>query len=378
MLALGMAGLLVLAWLVQPDRLARFALDRVGGELGLEIRATGPASYHLRPTPVLHLGGIEARRPGADQALFSSGRVLLALPWSSLRGETADIARVEIDAPMVDLDALDAWLATRPPAAPQPLPVLRGGLGIRDGRVLGAGWRLSIDMLSLDRIDPARPSSLTLAGGLAIGTDADAIPTPLLLRLDGQPSGRLDALHVELASASLHIGAQSAPDAIRISLDGGQLRIGDGVHLAGPTLRVDGPPPLPPLLGEARLGWAERRLSVDYRGTLAAWPQDWPPLPSPLQESPAPWDWALRYDGPQDLDAPLALVASRPGLAFDGRSRVFELLAWVEATDRSPLPPLEGTLQAEALVVEGTRLEGVRMQLRPTRDASDDAAEPRR
>lgn len=367
LLALCMAGLWVLAWLVQPDRLARFMLDRVGAELGLALTATGPAHYRLRPAPVLDLAGIDARQPGATTPVFQADALRLALPWSSLRGTSTEVTRIELQAPRLDLDALDAWLATRPATtAPTPLPLLTSGLALRNGNVHASGWTLAVETLDVDRIDPTRPSHLRANGALDLGGGA----LPLHLDLRGQPSGQLSDLHIALAPTRLSLGLPDGPVQYTATLPSGRLRVAEAVELDSPALQLSGPSPLPPLEGELRLRLAGGQLDLDYRGNLPDWPSDWPPLPSPLHEAPAPWQWWARYAGPQDFSAPLALQASRTGLRFDGRARVIDVLDWIDTPGPSPLPPAEGVIEADVLVVEGVRLEGVRMTLQAPAPAS--------
>ena len=104
MLAATALGLL---WLAQPRNLAPTVLGLAGNALGLEITAEGAADYRLRGTPQLVVRGLSAREPGAAQPLLTAERVLIALPWSTLRARGSDLTatRLELDAPVLDLAA---------------------------------------------------------------------------------------------------------------------------------------------------------------------------------------------------------------------------------------------------------------------------------
>ena len=154
LLAIGLLlGSAMVGWLLQPERAGPYLLRQVGDALGLQLRADAVDS-RLRGTPQLVLSGLEARRPQDPQPVLTARRVFVSLPWRTLRSRGADLTvqRVEVDAPVLDLPALQRWLATRPPGGETRIPVLAGGLRIRDGRIDNDDWRiegLSIDLPSL-------------------------------------------------------------------------------------------------------------------------------------------------------------------------------------------------------------------------------------
>ena len=84
---------LVAGWLLQPQRAVGFVLSRVGAALGLEI-AFGDAGYRLRGTPQLVVHDLVAREPGAKTAMLRAERMLLAVPWSTLRARGAIALRM--------------------------------------------------------------------------------------------------------------------------------------------------------------------------------------------------------------------------------------------------------------------------------------------
>ena len=58
------------------------------------------------------LHDVVAQRPGDDTALLRAGRVFVSLPWSTIRarGEDLTVQRVELDAPVLDVPALQRYL----------------------------------------------------------------------------------------------------------------------------------------------------------------------------------------------------------------------------------------------------------------------------
>src|SRR5690606_998045 len=167
LLVLGLLAGLALHYAMQPQRATRFLLERVGAALGLEITATGRAEYRLRGTPTLLLRDVVAREPGAATPLLRADRIFLSLPWSTLRarGTVLEATRIELDAPILDLPALQHWLAQRPPSpTPVRMPVLSAGALVRDGVVIGDGWRLENLQAEVPSFAPGVASRLALKG----------------------------------------------------------------------------------------------------------------------------------------------------------------------------------------------------------------------
>ncbi|MFX5957115.1 hypothetical protein ABTF01_22215, partial [Acinetobacter baumannii] len=76
--------------------------------------------YTWRGAPSITLREVIARRPGESVPLLRARRVHVALPWRPLRtrGAPLVVTRIELDAPEIDLAALQRWLAARPPTEP--------------------------------------------------------------------------------------------------------------------------------------------------------------------------------------------------------------------------------------------------------------------
>jgi hypothetical protein len=175
---LAIAMFITLVWLSRPQSIAAIVTNRIGATLGLEITADGASEYRLRGTPMLVLRDVAVREPGAERILLRAKRIHVAVPWSTLRaGGTQLVARrVELDAPRLDLPALQHWLATRPPTAEKRLPALTEGLRIRDGQIINSDWRIDGIQADLPLLDPRQPLRARLRGRY--------LDAPLSIRVD--------------------------------------------------------------------------------------------------------------------------------------------------------------------------------------------------
>ncbi|MET0808599.1 MAG: hypothetical protein ABWX93_07570, partial [Pseudoxanthomonas sp.] len=142
-LALVVAAAIALRWLLAPATLVPNVLALAGRSLGLEITASGVGEYRLRGTPQLVARDVVARLPGESAAVLRAERIFISLPWSTLRARGSELSahRVELDAPVLDVEAFRKWQATRPPGK-TPVPTLSKGIGIVRGQVLGSGWKI--------------------------------------------------------------------------------------------------------------------------------------------------------------------------------------------------------------------------------------------
>jgi hypothetical protein len=389
----------LLAWLAQPPRSTSFLLKRVGSALGLEIAASAGAEYRLRGTPQLVLRDVVARQPGAAVPLLRAKRVLLALPWSTLRARGADLtlARIELDAPVFDLPAFQRWQATRPPSETR-IPTLTDGLRIRDGIVANDDWRiegLAVDLPGLhpDRLLRMRVRGRYLDPPLSIPADlAIAVANPARLA-QGGASGVAGVGGIDFAgegwrvpsrvalSGPLRLGKDSAlvkpmrfGMSARYESDSTRLPFVLGLH--GPmafnnaTWRVvpmqlvlRGEDLVPDVGGRGSLALG-RQLKLHLAGDIAAWPAGWPALPAPLAQSTSPLPFALDYAGRMDLADVVSLALRRDATRFDGRFRIADVTAWANAKARGPLlPPLSGNLHTPRIDIAGARLEGVDVEI---------------
>ncbi len=386
-------AVLVIRWLLRPEYLAPAILDLAGETLGLEITATGVGEYRLRGTPQLIVRNVTAREKGADKPMLTAERILISVPWSTLRSRGGELTatRLELDAPVFDIAAFQAWQAKRPPSE-APMPTITDGLRIVRGRVLGGGWTIE----ALDGSIPEFSANASLRAQLRGRYQADALRAPFDLALHlnewGQAAGvgvagevalendewrlpmhlnlsgklytqdvfRIDPLRLG-ANARYIAGGQAQPFALGIA--GSLLFESGAVTLRPAALSLRGKDAIPTLDAVGDFSLADE-LQLALKGQLLEWPQAWPPLPPPLGQSQAPLPFALSYAGKTDLSAITSLHLERDDTGFDGRFRLLEVLAWAdEFDDSTPLPPLSGRLTTPQLEVSGAVLRGVEVEI---------------
>ena len=399
LLALAFGLVLVAGWLLQPQRAGRVLLALAGDALALDLRA-GSIDYRLRGTPQLVLGDVTAQRPGEAVPLLRARRVFVALPWRTLRTRGADliVRRIELDRPVLDLPALQRWLATRPPSTTPRLPTLTDGLRVTDGRIDNDDWRIEGVGIDVPALHPDKPLRLAVQGryiarGMRLPADlALVLDTPQRL-LDRRPAGlratgtlvpagddwrmpvrvvltaplRLgrDAVLLQPATLGLAGRYRSGPatTAFRLGLHGPLAFNNATWRLVPATLVLAGDASVPEARarGSVSIG-TTLRLRLD--GALADWPAGWPALPAPLSASTAPLPFTLDYRGAIALTDTVSLALRRDTTALDARFRLPEVLAWLDAgATGSPLPPLAGTLSTPRVTLDGATLEGVELEL---------------
>ncbi|MDQ3039053.1 MAG: hypothetical protein M3Q51_06755 [Pseudomonadota bacterium] len=386
------------SFMLQPQRASAQLLDRVGTALGLRITASGQASYRLRGTPQLVLRNVIAQRPGDARAVLRAERVFISLPWSTIRARGADLTvqRLELDAPILDLPALQRWQATRLPGESR-IPTLTDGLRIVRGRFDNNGWRIQDLVVDLPALAPGKPLDAHVQGrfvdpptsvpfdldvdltkpannaGLAVsGTltlEANGWKLPTRIKLSGPL--RVGDAGVTISPVSVGLSARyiSAKSDLPFVLGAaGRLRLHDGVWALDPaSLDLRGQRVIPDAIAEGALALGGR-LVLRLRGDIAAWPDAWPVLPPPLQASKSPMRFALDYVGRLDFSEVTSLVLRRDDTTFDARFKLPMVLEWIDLEpSSSPLPPLRGRLQTPRLEIAGATLEGVEVEF------SDDA-----
>ncbi|MFP7721947.1 hypothetical protein [Lysobacter sp. A3-1-A15] len=380
-------------WGSRPSRVATAVLSRVEAALGLEITVGGASEYRLRDRPTLVLREVEVRQPGAATPLLQAKRILLSLPWSTLRARGAErvVHRVELDGPRFDLAAYQAWKATRP-TAPTRLPTLTDGLQVADGRILGGNWSIEHVDLDVPSFHPDRPVAAEVSGRYVSGRVAVpfAFRAALTRPSRGAGLGLVGGVEVQagtwrlpmaaIASGRLHEGDDGLGlDRLRYAADAryvggsvdepfalglaGRLRYRDGrLQLAPLGVGIGGTTLVPSLHAGGRL-LLDDELAMALEGTLAQWPRAWPALPEPLGSSVSPLPFELQYRGAPDLSGGTALRLERDGTHFDAAFRLPAVLEWLESrTSGTPLPPLRGKLVAPRLEIAGAQLHGVEIE----------------
>ena len=391
--AVVLVGVLALRWLLNPGYLVPAVLGLAGESLGLEITASGIGEYRLRGTPQLIARNVVAREPGTKTAVLTAERVFISVPWSTLRARGRDLVanRLELDAPVLDVAAFQAWQSRRPPSE-TPVPTLASGIGIVRGQVIGEGWKIEnfdADLLSLAPEKPLRAhlrgryagdgisapidvhTTLTkpgsgagvgIAGQIALESAEWQLPSQITLSAKLRTGSGLRLQRAVLATKSRYVsGDTSLPFALGIA---GPLRIDDrGLSLRPAGLALRGQEAMPTLDAGGKFSLHDD-MHFDLDGSLAGWPAAWPALPAPLGHSISPLPFVLTYDGPGDLSGIAALKLQRDDTVFDGRFHLFEVMDWIDASAQgSLLPPIAGTLKTPSLEISGATLEGVELRL---------------
>ncbi len=380
---------------LQPRTASRLILREAGQALGLDITATGEPELQLRGTPRWVIRGVSARLPGTTRELLHADRILLSLPWSTLRsrGQLLDIDRVELDAPILDLAVLAEWRKSRPPSADQRLHTLTRGLHVMRGGVAGNGWRMADIDIDLPRFAPKEPVAAHVSGRYiartmqlpfdlhlvlsepantaALGLVGELAPTasdwkmPMRISLSAPMHWGDDGLRLQPATLGANVRYEDlGSDPIPFALGAhGPARVSsDGLHWPGLALalRADGAVPSLDATGKLEAG---QRLQLALAGQIPAWPDAWPELPAPLLDSRSPLAFSLDYAGAFDFSDVVALGVRRDATRFDGRFHVRDVLAWRDAaSEGSPLPPIAGRLDTPKLEIAGAELEGVEVE----------------
>src|SRR5690606_12058332 len=322
-----------------------------------EIRFSGAAEYRLRGTPHLMVRDLEARRPGAERPLLTARRAYLALPWSTLRSRGTDLTveRIELDAPHLDLAALQEWLASRPPGDGARIPVLTRGIRITGGSVEGGDWHLRRLGVDLPRLHPGRRVSGRVTGELlaaeirlpfdlqvllaepapdaALGLAGIATLVTASWSLPMQPvlSARLHSGADGYGLDGMRLGARArhhAPgrDPLHFTLGlAGPARYLDGrIDLPAPALVLRGDGVVPDLQAHGLFAWHEG-LDLELDGELQQWPSRWPDLPEPLDNAAPPLPFALAYTGAADLSGQARLRLDNGHARLDSTFHLPEL-----------------------------------------------------
>ena len=394
LLTLILLSSLLLRWLLQPEQLLPLLFDRVGQALDLEISADGEGEVRLRGEPQLVVRGLVAREPNAATPILSADRLLLALPWSSIRdgGKTPTVSRIELDAPVLNVPALQTWLAKRPPSEETRIPTLTEGLRVHRGRIDNDDWSIEDIHVVLPAMRPDAPveagirgryldAPLTIPFDLAVAMSRPANDAglavvgeirlergdwrvPAFVKLSGPLHLGDDELRVAQARLGVSARYESGDTRLPFSLGMyGPLQFDEATWVFAPVSMIfRGEEALPAFDANGALALG-RRLVIELDGTLPRWPERWPALPPPVSSSRSPLPFALHYAEKPDLSGVAGLRLRRDTTEFDARFRLYDVLTWSERDDGSPLPPMDGHLRSPALLISGATLEGVEIEL---------------
>ena len=399
--AVGLLLLGLLLGLLQTPWASHVLLKQAGKFFALELSAER-IHWRLRSDPYIELHTLAVRTATDKQPLLQAKRVLVRIPWRTLRRSTPDIIldRIELDAPHLHLPTLQHWLTSRPPSTDEtPLPTVTHGLQMRDGHIENDDWRIDDLTLDIQHFSPQAPLLIDVSGRY-IDTPM-IIPAALTIRLESvatlqahKPTailgrGKLtvegDTWQLPMAvhlSGPLRIGKDSAllkPAKLGLA---GHYRSGESstpfqLGLYGPmlfnnahwrfvpvTLVLQGDATVPTLRARGQLAVGQQ-LRLRLQGTMAQWPKAWPALPAPLSSQQAAYTFRLGYTGASDLSAPLDLTLEQHATHFSSTLRLPEVLTWLDAGNTAVLPPLQGKLTTPQITLDGIQFEGVEVSLEP-------------
>lgn len=115
LLAVLVAGAIVVRAFVRPEKLTAKLVAEVGTRLGATLELGGNARFGVWPSLHVDLPQAALRGASATTPFLATEAIDVVVPWRSLWADTLVIERIELHAPRLDLDALDSWLASRPP-----------------------------------------------------------------------------------------------------------------------------------------------------------------------------------------------------------------------------------------------------------------------
>jgi len=396
-LLIALIALIALPWMVPSKWVVDLLLRQLGPGLQLQLTRSGAASWRLLGGPMLEVNSLEIGQINADTPWLHAERVLLAVPWRTVRsfGKTLDITRIEVDQPRLDLPALQRWLDGRTPGdGAAAWPVLANGLEINNGQLSADGWKIEAITLQLPNFAPntpvrgklsgryvtqnigagfdlrlamtrpALPAGAAIVGSLDIQRD-DATSIPAQFTLSGPLRFKdggvwIPALHLALEGE--YSAPDSAPLPVTLNLDGA-LDIGETITLSPLTLELTGSGPLPSLNATGEAAFNEQ-LNLHLIGTMPLWPRAWPRLPEPLSQ-PNKLGFTLDYSGALDMSGELNLQLHRGQTRLDSLLRPNQLADWLSRPQASPLPPLQGRLSTPTLQFPGVTLHGVEVKSEP-------------
>jgi len=342
--ALGLVGMIGAALAIllhvagDADRIAALLLSRASGAIALEWRTSGPASIAWRPLPRLVLTDLEARTADGHP-LLRVRRAEVAVPWSTLRGDAVAIESIRIDGLAIDGDRVAAWWDALPPTPPSPWPRL-DRLTVADASWRQAGWQVDRGTLDLRGLAPGGHVVATAQArlrSLAEGPLDDGIE--LVTALDATLGG--DTSRPALQDLDLRAGEPTDPDLLEVS---------GSIDLAA--------------------GW-----TAALEGRLARWPDRLPALPAPFTPE-SPIAFSLTQQGDDPFRATTRLRLSTDGGRAEVEGRPDALRDWWDGKGgATALPPMAGTVRADALDLDGVRIEGLEITtVEPATDAATAAA----
>ncbi|MGH8173540.1 MAG: hypothetical protein ACREPX_10345, partial [Rhodanobacteraceae bacterium] len=199
--ALLLVAALIVRHLSRPEALTTMLINNAKSQLGAELVLGETGRFGFVPDLHLTLAHPALKAPGQAAAFLSADSADVVVPWSTLSGDRLDIQSIDLVKPRLDIDALNAWLDSRPASAPP--PDVRFALRAKDALVIASGKTIA------ENVDLDFASSGDIAGWLTRQRDSAKTST-LLPPLDGT----IDAATIEYGDTRLEgVRIESRDDA---------------------------------------------------------------------------------------------------------------------------------------------------------------------
>ncbi|MEP7043456.1 MAG: hypothetical protein ABI843_10365 [Dokdonella sp.] len=180
----------------RPEKLTAMLIEQTRSLLGAELELGGTGGFDF--TPNLHLVLPKPSLKSNDAALLTAASLDVVVPWHTLWSDRIDIERIVVEHPVLDLDALSAWFAARPPSTSS--ADIRFALRVRDGVILSKGKPIA------EGVNLQLANAGDLAGWLAhlrAAKDTTDVLPPLGGSADVRTmeigATRIEGLHVEVS-----------------------------------------------------------------------------------------------------------------------------------------------------------------------------------
>jgi uncharacterized protein involved in outer membrane biogenesis len=353
----------IAAWWVngqlEPNKLTRTVLGKLGQELNLQFDFKGEPSYAMKPEPRLIIPNLEVRNPADKEIIFSAARIEISLPWSTIMGDTPHITRIEASSPFIDVPKVLAWQSTRPAGKPFEVPTFTNGLKISNGKLKDIGYGIENIELELPHLEDQQPIDANMSANILIDKTIIGLAGTLVIEKAGLASAitlqSKQNLKVDKDSYpySLNfVGDYNAKDSKKIILNAGRLQ-------------WQSKAPLPNIDGNLQLSIAENALSLKSQGSIAEWLKEWPALPAPINKQTKDIPFSLAYDGKFNFSDAFKLQLKLQKSQLDSELKITELQQWIAGNGGSPLPPLKAAFTTPKIELEGVSLEGVSVEITP-------------
>lgn len=332
-----LATLLLARALLQPQRFTALLQSQLS-DAGLMLSVDKPASPTLWPHPAVQLEGFRLSRNDVNAPLLTAREARIVVSWHTLLRRNFAIERLEIQSPRIDLDQLQALLASLPrsESAPQ-LPHIGAGLKITDGTLLQDGQPLLFDLdAQTGRLLQDEPFHLSASARSGVDNAGSVVLDALPRR--GDDGMRFDDVHLDA-------------------------RIDDGprARLAGDADWRGGTDASANLQGKLTLPAAASPATGSSATHLSA--------PASPVAAPSEYALALQVE-PAHGASPLTIAFKLDGTDehVDARIPPIALASWwrdiAKAQSGKPLalPPLEGQAQVGEIGYGALRLQGVRIE----------------